>query len=498
MATPIAYQPYISYNLQRIFIIKRTHMSLATHVQSLQSVHLRDLFAQDAMRKNAMQITCDELTLDFSHQRISTRTLCALETFADEHNLNTHISALINGENVNQTENRPALHTALRDPSATPIFVNNQDIKPKIRAAFDTMHALCKTIWQSGISDVLVLGIGGSYWGSLCACEALRTLPKRLNMHFLADIEAEAFDHTIHKLQPEKTIVLVISKSFTTQETLCNAMRARTWLGPLFKAHCMAITANCEAAQTFGVDPHYILNMWPWVGGRYSVWSTVGMPIALCYGMVTFQALLNGAHTMDQHLINAPMRNNLPMMAALLSFLNIRFFNSTSEALIPYGSRLCHFVPYVQQLKMESLGKSRDIHGNLIFEPTGSIIWGQTGIHAQHTFNQILHQGSHYVPIDFIVPMDQGELVNACFAQSQALAFGEPNHSLLHARTEGNQGHNILKIKTLNAQTLGMLMAFYEHKTYLLACLFNINAFDQFGIELAKKITGSMREVVTT
>lgn len=463
-------------------------MLLAPYVDILRSSQLRDLFAEDPRRATRMQISCHELTLDFSHQRITDKMWSALAVYAQKNKLDEHIRDLISGAVVNVSENRPALHTALRDPSSTPIFVKNENIKPQIQAAFESMRTLCKTVWQSGITDVLILGIGGSYWGSLCACEALRTLPKRLNVHFLGDMEAEAFDHATRALRPEKTMVVVISKSFKTIETLSNAKRARTWLGPLLSAHTIAVTANIQEAQSFGIQSSHVLPMWPWVGGRYSVWSCVGVPIALCYGIAAFQELLQGAHKMDQHLLHAPLKQNLPVMAALITFLNTRILGAATEAIIPYSARMRHFIPYVQQLKMESLGKSRDVQGQKIAEPTGPVIWGQTGLHAQHTFNQILHQGNQCIPIDFILPIDMPELVNACFAQSQALAFGDPHHEVLHARSEGNQPHNILKLHTLNPQTLGMLMAFYEHKTYLLACLFNINAFDQFGVELAKKM----------
>ncbi|MFA6036693.1 MAG: glucose-6-phosphate isomerase [Legionellales bacterium] len=463
-------------------------MLLAPYIDILRSSHIRDLFAQDPMRASRMEISCHGLTLDFSHQRITEDIWNALVEYAKKNKLDQHIHDLISGAVVNVSENRPALHTALRDPSLTPIFVKKENIKPKIQSAFESMRTLCKTVWQSGITDVLILGIGGSYWGSLCVCEALRTLPKRLNVHFLGDMEAEAFEHATRNLRPEKTIVIVISKSFKTIETLSNAKRARTWLGPLLAAHAIAVTANIQEAQSFGIQASHILPMWSWVGGRYSLWSCVGIPIALCYGIAAFQELLHGAHLIDQHLQDTPLKQNLPVMAALITFLNTRILDASTEAIIPYSARMRHFIPYVQQLKMESLGKSRNVQGQKISEPTGPVIWGQTGLHAQHTFNQILHQGNQCIPIDFILSNDIPELVNSCLAQSQALAFGDPHHEVLHARSEGNQPHNILKLNTLNPETLGMLMAFYEHKTYLLACLFNINAFDQFGVELAKKI----------
>ncbi len=276
------------------------YISLATHANALLSFSLQELFA-DPSRAPTMQISCGALTLDFSHQRILPETLPFFEIFAQSRQLAKKITALTNGDIVNHSEQRPALHTALRDPSPTPVFVNGENIKPQIRDAFEHMRTLCKTVWQSGIKDVLILGIGGSYWGSLSACEALRNLPKRLNIHFLAEMEAEAFDHTIHYLAPENTVVIIISKSFTTVETLANAQRARKWLGPLFKAHSIAVTANNNAALDLGIVSDHILPLWPWVGGRYSVWSSVGIPIALCYGIKAFEELQLGAHQMDQH-----------------------------------------------------------------------------------------------------------------------------------------------------------------------------------------------------
>lgn len=463
-------------------------VSLPAHVSHLKSLHLRELFNTHPHRTQEMQIACDELTLDFSHQRITQQTLDVLEDLANKSQLYKKIVDLICGKFVNTSEQRPALHTALRDPTPMPISVEGKNIKLDIRAMHEKMREVCERLWQKEIQDVLVLGIGGSYWGSRCVCEALQSLPTRLNVHFLADIEEEAFEAAIHKLSPQNTAVIIISKSFTTQEVLCNAQRAQAWLGPHEKEHLFAVTAAPKKAQAWGIESNNILEFWSWVGGRYSVWSAVGIPIALCYGMDVFCSLLEGAHIIDQHLTSSTPCQNLPMMAALLDFLNVRYFNAPTKAIIPYGFSLKAFIPYVQQLSMESLGKCHDVHGNPIFDATGPIVWGQTGLHAQHTFNQLLHQGKHCVAIDFIIPMDKPELVSNCFARSQALALGDTEHPITYARTPGNQPHNILKITTLSPKTLGMLMAFYEHKTYLLACLFNINAFDQFGVELAKTL----------
>lgn len=470
-------------------------ISLAAHAEYLKSFCLQELFTYHPARAQEMQIGCGHLTLDFSRQRIIPDTLHLFEALVKKEKLSEKINALVCGEIVNTSEQRPALHTALRDPSPTPIWVNGENIKPSIHMTFEKMQRLCETIWQNNITDVLVLGIGGSFWGPQCVCEALQTLPKRLNVHFLADTEQEAFAARVNTLTPERTVVIVISKSFTTPEALCNALRAHTWLGIYAKSHCLAVTAARHEAESLGIESSHILDIWSWVGGRYSVWSAVGLPIALCYGMSVFKAFLAGAHQMDQHLISMPMRMNMPMMAALLTFFNTRFLDAATEAIIPYSFRLNTFIPYVQQLSMESLGKCHDLDGNPVIGTTGPITWGQTGLHAQHTFNQLLHQGRHCIAVDFILPMDKPDLVATCCAQSQALAFGDLHNPLLHARTPGNQPHNLLKIKALSAETLGALMAFYEHKTYLLACLFNINAFDQFGVELAKRLTKECMDV---
>lgn len=464
---------------------------LASHAHTLQALHLRDLLP-DPVRAQRMQIACDDITLDFSHQRILPESLFFFSDFAREMQLPEKMHALMIGECVNTSEGRPALHTALRSPSDTPIYVAGKDIMPLIHASLDKMEDLCDDVHASPITDVVVLGIGGSYWGSAAVCDALQLLPKRLNVHFLGDMEPEAFEVTVRGLSPATTLFIIISKSFTTPETLFNAELAQAWLGKYRHdasyPHLVAVTANADAAKAFGVAADHIFDMWPWVGGRYSVWSAVGLPIALCHGFDVFEAFLQGAHRMDEHALSAAPCENLPMMAALCTFWNVRFGGVTTEAILPYGFRLARFVPYVQQLSMESLGKQRTADGERVSLATGPIVWGQTGVHAQHTFNQLLHQGNHRVAIEFILPLENKELVAACLAQSYALTHGDPYHASAHARIEGNQPHQIIRLKTLSPENMGALMAFYEHKTYLLACLFGVNAFDQFGVELAKRL----------
>jgi len=453
------------------------------HAEVLAALHLREVIP-DPIRAQRMQISAGEMSLDFSHQRFFPDSLPIFESFAHEQQLPEKMQALTRGAIVNVSENRPALHTALRSPYKDPLYVNGHDIMPAIHASLQKMKALCERVHASPIKDVVVLGIGGSYWGSAAVCDALQLLPKHLNVHFLGDMESEAFDVTVVGLKPETTLFIIISKSFTTPETLFNAQLAKSWGA----TNMVAVTAHAESAKAFGISADCIFDMWPWVGGRYSVWSAVGLPIALCHGFEVFEALLRGAHEMDEHTFHASPCENLPMMAALCTYWNVRFGGVTTEAILPYGFRLSKFVPYVQQLSMESLGKNCTVDGEPIEHATGPIVWGQTGLHAQHTFNQLLHQGRHRVAIEFILPLENKELAAACLAQSYALTHGDPYNPNPNARLEGNQPHQIIRLKSLSPENVGALMAFYEHKTYFLACLFGINAFDQFGVELAKKL----------
>ncbi len=460
-----------------------------THANELKSLHLRNL-VEDPARAPLMRISAAGITLDFSHQRILPETLSVFDAFATSQDLHSKMQALMRGDCVNISEARPALHTALRDFSDdTVIHVNNEDIMPHIRACRQQMKALCEHLKSSSVQDVVVLGIGGSYWGSAAVYQALQDLPRRVNVHFLGDMEEEAFTATVAGLTPASTTFLVISKSFTTPETLFNARLARTWLATTQDnsfPHLIAVTANASAAQAFGIAADHTFDMWSWVGGRYSVWSAVGLPVAICYGFDVFEALLKGASIMDKHTLQAETRSNLPMIAALCTYLNTRYFEAETEAVLPYGFRWSAFIPYLQQLSMESLGKQRTLSGEKISAPTGPIVWGQTGLHAQHTFNQLLHQGNHCVGVDFIFSLKNKILANACLAQSYALTYGDPTNPSPFARIEGNQPHQLISYEQLTPEVLGALMAYFEHKTYLLACLLGINAFDQFGVELAK------------
>jgi glucose-6-phosphate isomerase len=466
-------------------------MMLDNHITQLKPLHLRDLMA-DPTRASLMNISAAGLTLDFSHQRLRTDSLPILDAFARSQGLPERMKALMRGDCVNASESRPALHTALRDFSGEPIIVDGKDVMQDVNASWAKMKALCQTLQASPVTDVVVLGIGGSYWGSAAVYQALHTLPRRVRVHFLGDMEEAAFNIIVAPLSPETTSFLIISKSFTTPETLFNGRLAQAWLGDCLhdKAfpHAIAVTANISAAQDFGISVDHIFDMWSWVGGRYSVWSAVGLPIAICYGFDAFEAMLQGAYAMDQHAHVALPIQNMPMVGALSTFINTRYFGAATEAILPYGCCFAQFIPYVQQLAMESLGKQRTLTGERIAEATGPIVWGQTGLHAQHTFNQILHQGNHALSVDFIISLENNILRRSCLAQSYALTYGDPDNPCLHARIEGNQPHQILQYQQMTPAIMGALMAYYEHKTYLLACLFGINAFDQFGVQLAKEI----------
>ncbi len=444
---------------------------LASHFQSIQNTTLRTLLGNATVETAGIHF-------NYTHHPITKETIDVLTSQATLHGLGDYIQNLTQGKKVNVTENRAAWHTALRDPK-TPV--------DDVQATLDKMASLCDTLHQQdAITDVVHLGVGGSFWGPQFVVEALHDLPKKLNVHFVAELDEAQLRDTLLPLKPENTLFIVASKSFTTPETLANANRAKAWGAK----HFIAITANVENARTWGIQPEYIFPMWDWVGGRFSVWSAVGLPIALAYGMDVFLALLRGAHRMDQHFISQPFLQNMPVLMALLSYAYIQFYNAPTRAVLPYAHRLRGVVPYVQQLCMESLGKRCDTEGNSVDYATGSIIWGATGTHAQHTFNQLIHQGTHVIPVDFILIDDESDNAAAlraqCMAQSHTLCYGDPSNEQPHRRIGGNQPHSIITLNGLTPETIGALLALYEHQVASLGCLLNINPFDQFGVEHSK------------
>lgn len=453
---------------------------MKSHFKNIEKLTLRELLNRDPAREQKMSLQAAGITLNYKCNPITDDTLPLLAEFAQTRQLDTYIQDLTQGNIVNLTENRAAWHTALRDPNTT---VN------EVPAALAQIDTLCDKVHNQNITDVVHLGVGGSFWGPKLVLEALQGLPQTLNVHFVAELDETEINERLATLNPAQTLFIVVSKSFSTPETLINANRAKLWQSNL--EHFIAVTAETQKAQDWGIASENILPMWDWVGGRFSVWSAVGLPIALSLGMDIFKAFLTGAHQMDQHFAHSAFTKNMPVVMALLAYSYSQFYDAPTQAVLPYSHRLRSLVPYIQQLSMESLGKQCNQQGEILDYATGPIVWGTTGSHAQHTFNQMIHQGSHCVPVDFILINDGTDNAQAlraqCLAQSHTMVFGDPEHSDAHRRITGNRPHNIIGLETLNPETLGALLALYEHKVATLGHLLNINPFDQFGVEHSKQ-----------
>jgi glucose-6-phosphate isomerase len=462
--------------------------TIRKHAMLIATEHMRDWFSQDTLRPEAYQLKACGITLDYSHNLITTESLVLLAARCDELKLREKIQAMMKGEPVNHTENRAALHTALRDPRPDPIFIEGQDVKKNIRAARLQAEKLSKAISQRPITDIVHIGVGGSYWGPLCMHQALAHLPSRYRIHFVATIDPAELETMLAPLKAESTLFILASKSFTTHEMCDNAQLAKAWLSQEKiqspENHFIAVTENAEAARAWGVPAEQILPIWEWVGGRFSAWSMIGLPIMLAYGFEVFDEVLAGAHAMDQHVISQPWLENMPVLLALIEYWYRIFFNFNTLAIIPYHYPLRSLIPHLQQLHMESLGKPSDC-------PTGTIVWGALGSNALHTFNQLLQQGTEIVPIDFILSQDACNktpaLANHCLGQRASLMRGDPSDNP-YATLEGNRPSNLLILDGLSPKVIGSLLALYEHKVAVLAHLYGINAFDQFGVEYSKKL----------
>jgi glucose-6-phosphate isomerase len=494
---------------------------------------LLELFKHDTQRAQKFCVKTDEITLDYSKNHISDETLRALCHFAKEKNLPAAIKSLFNGCKVNNTEKRPALHTALRAPP------NRSETSQLVQDALNKMSAFIKSIhqgqWQgfSGkvVNNIVNIGIGGSDLGPRMVTQALSAyhLPQ-IKVHFVANIDGADLEDTLAQLDPATTLFIVASKSFITLETLNNSLSARQWIldaGCLehnLHKHFIAISSNIKAASEFGIAEDNIFPLWDWVGGRYSLWSTIGMPIALAIGMKSFRSFLDGAHQMDMHFAESSLKNNMPVIAALLSYWYSHFWGTTSHAVLPYAQRLSRLPAYLQQLDMESLGKSVSKNGISVNTPTGGVIWGTEGSNGQHSFHQLLHQGTHLIPVDFIAvkqSMSRYEnqhqyLLACCISQAQALLQGKslpqaekelkeqglPDDEIKalapHKVVAGNKPSNMLLMEELSPRNLGALIAFYEHKVYTSSVLMGINAFDQWGVELGKQLGKPVYDALTT
>lgn len=492
--------------------------ALNDHYNVLSQIHLSQLFAEDLFRFERFSLEAASLFLDYSKNRITEKTLEQLVAFAQRQNLPAQIEALFCGKPINNTEKRPALHTALRDPSHQPLCVDEINIRPLIAQTLETMAQWVEKLhsgqWlgysQKPITDIVHIGIGGSHLGPVMFTEALAPYHQSpLGCHFVASVDPAELCTVLQKLKPENTLFILASKTFTTQETLIIADRAKAWVlasagSQDISPHFLATTAHTKNALDYGIEPEHILPLWDWVGGRYSVWSAIGLPVALCIGMAQFKALLAGAHLMDQHFYAAPLKANMPVILGLLGFWYIQFFNARAHAVLPYDYHLRSLPRYLQQLDMESNGKCVQKNGEPVKGPTAPVLFGEVGTNGQHSFYQLLFQGTHLIPCDFIATLStpstaakesRSVLLAHCLAQSRGLMLGKsasdiPGESELaaHKAISGNQPSNTILIPQLTPHALGALIALYEHKTFVQGVLWNINSFDQWGVELGKDI----------
>ena len=500
--------------------------SLNAHYENIRHIHMRDLFEQDPNRFENFSLHINDLLFDFSKNRITKETLNLLIDLANHTGLKDQIEAMFRGDKINITENRPALHTALRRSQQNKtVYVNNEDITPEINRVLDKIEQFCDQIrsgkWRgySGkkITNIVNIGIGGSDLGPKMVLTALQPYAtENIKVHFVSNIDQANLIETISNLAPETTLFIISSKTFTTQETMTNAHSAKQWLmnsaqnTQAISKHFVAISANRAEAINFGIASDNIFEFWDWVGGRYSLWSAIGLSIAISIGFKNFCQLLLGANDIDNHFRLAPFERNIPVIMALLGIWYNNFFNAASHAILPYAHSLRYLSDYLQQCDMESNGKSIDRDGLEVNYETGPIIWGQSGPNGQHAFFQLIHQGTKLVPCDFIAPAcnryDSTEqhaiLLSNFLAQPEALMQGQTieqvktelnqddlSRTLLHSKTfSGNRPSNSFLFKEVTPKTVGSLIALYEHKTFVQGCIWNINSFDQMGVELGKKL----------
>ncbi|HEY0489930.1 MAG TPA: glucose-6-phosphate isomerase [Telluria sp.] len=511
--------------------------ALETHATEARDWQLRGLFAEDGERFPKLTIDAAGLFLDYSKNRLDGRTLELLADLARERGLEARRDAMFSGEKINLTENRAVLHTALRAPRTAELTVDGQDVIADVHAVLNRVRAFSDTVragtWLGytgkPITDVVNIGIGGSDLGPKMICLALRqyTHP-RLTMHFVSNVDGHDIDAALARVNPETTLFIIASKTFTTAETMMNAQTARAWFLQHAKEselsrHFVAVSTNTEAIKTFGIDPANMFPFWDWVGGRYSVWSAIGLPIALAVGFGYFSDLLAGAHAMDLHFKEAPLDKNMPVLLGLVGFWNRQFLGCPSVSIAPYHQDLNRFPAYLQQLEMESNGKRVTRDGLPVDTPTCPVVWGDCGTNGQHAYFQLLHQGTDVTPIDFIAALrpahdyenHHAALLANCFAQSEAfmrgktldevradlqqqgLAPAEVERLAPHKTFPGNRPSNTILMEYLNPYTLGALIALYEHKTFVQGVLWDVNSFDQWGVELGKVLAKNIEAELT-
>ncbi len=507
--------------------------ALNTHFEQVKDLHMRGLFAADALRFDNFSLRCNDLLLDYSKNRITMDTLPLLFQLARESDVPAWIERMFAGEKINFTEQRAVLHTALRNRGDEPVLVDGADVMPAVRKVLAQMRSFTEQVrsgvWRgySGepISDIVNIGIGGSDLGPVMVTEALRPYQDRLRVHFVSNVDGSQIVDVLSGLNPATTLFLVASKTFTTQETLANAHHARRWLldaatdEAAVCRHFVALSTNGEKVQAFGIDPVNMFEFWDWVGGRYSLWSAIGLSIALSVGMDHFEELLAGAHAMDTHFRSAPLEQNMPVVMALLGIWYHNFFGAESYAVLPYDQHLHRLPAYLQQADMESNGKRVTRSGEVVDYRTGPIVWGEPGTNGQHAFYQLIHQGTRLIPADFLVAaqahhplVDQQRILfSNCVAQSEALMRGKTaaeaeaelaEQGLSRARIDallphkvfpGNRPSNTLLYPRLTPFMLGQLIALYEHRIFVQGVIWQINSFDQWGVELGKQLAGAIQ-----
>lgn len=503
--------------------------ALQKHFDEMKDVTIADLFAKDGDRFSKFSATFDDqMLVDYSKNRITEETLAKLQDLAKECDLAGAIKSMFSGEKINRTENRAVLHVALRNRSNTPILVDGKDVMPEVNAVLEKMKTFSEAIisgeWKGytgkAITDVVNIGIGGSDLGPYMVTEALRPYKNHLNMHFVSNVDGTHIAEVLKKVNPETTLFLVASKTFTTQETMTNAHSARDWFPKAagdekhVAKHFAALSTNAKAVGEFGIDTANMFEFWDWVGGRYSLWSAIGLSIVLSIGFDNFVELLSGAHAMDKHFSTTPAEKNLPVLLALIGIWYNNFFGAETEAILPYDQYMHRFAAYFQQGNMESNGKYVDRNGNVVDYQTGPIIWGEPGTNGQHAFYQLIHQGTKMVPCDFIAPAithnplsdHHQKLLSNFFAQTEALAFGKSREVVEQEYRdqgkdpatldyvvpfkvfEGNRPTNSILLREITPFSLGALIALYEHKIFTQGVILNIFTFDQWGVELGKQL----------
>lgn len=509
-----------------------TYQYLSNHLVEISEQHIADLFKNDENRFEKFSILFNDIHLDYSKNRINDTTMALLFQLGKECGLSEAIKAMFSGEKINQTEDRAVLHTALRNRSNTPVLFEGKDVMPEINEVLAKMEIFSDAIisgqWKGytgkTITDVVNIGIGGSDLGPVMVTEALKAYKNHLNLHFVSNVDATHIVETLKKLNPETTLFLVASKTFTTQETMSNALSARNWFlqsgakDSDVAKHFAALSTNAKAVADFGIDTQNMFGFWDWVGGRYSIWSAIGMPIALSIGFKNFEELLLGAHQMDNHFKDAPFEENMPVILAILGVWYNNFFEAETQAILPYDQYLHRFAAYFQQGDMESNGKYVNRNGEKVNYQTGPVIWGEPGTNGQHAFYQLIHQGTKLIPCDFIAPAQSHNplgqhhnmLLSNFFAQTEALMNGKTKEEVVAELVaskksdeeietlapfkvfEGNRPTNSILVKKITPRSLGSLIAMYENKIFTQGIIWNIFSFDQWGVELGKQLANKI------